>query len=124
MRPGLTPLIGQPQPVHDAGPEVLNNDIGPGSQFHENGACLGLLEVQRERLLVGILRQKAGPHEPLIECGHVAQLARKISLQRVLDLDHLRAEQRQMERGKRAREDIGQIKHPDTLQQLSVHHVM
>ena len=90
-----------------------------GDELQEDLPRFLLLQVQRDRLLVRVLREEARPHELLVQLRDVAELSREVAVERVLDLDHLGAEEREVERRVRARENVREVEDADRAREPS-----
>ena len=82
----------EPETVHDARREVLDEDVGARHHLAQQFAALFGLEIERHRLLVGVEhRERQGG------AAHVAAAAQMLAAER-LDLDHVRARHRHQKR--------------------------
>jgi hypothetical protein len=78
--------IVQPELAHDAGPEVLDENVRPRGEPHERLASLRRLQVEDDPALAAVHRGEAGA----VGAGARAHLPRRIAARR-LDLDYVRA---------------------------------
>ena len=60
-------LVGQPEPLHDAGAEVLHDDVGPIQQAQQRGLAFGRLQVEDDRFLVAVDRGEVGAIATLLD---------------------------------------------------------
>ena len=74
--------------------------------------AFGVLQIERDRPLAGVLRQERSAHAAAVELGIGAELAREIAGARRLDLDHLGAELRQLIAAERSGQHIGEVENP------------
>ena len=81
----------------------------------------GALGVEGDRLLVAVLGEEARAHEPLVELRHDAELARQVAVLGVLDLDHLGAQQREVQRGERPGQHVGEVQDLDAFENALSH---
>ena len=89
--------------------------------FHEFSgfmvfAAALVLEIQRERAFVRALREKARPHELLVERHVGARFAALVRLVRIFHLDYVRTENRELVGRERAREHVGAIENSDAFE--------
>ena len=100
-------LVAQSQPVHDAGGEILDQHVGLLDQRQEQLPAARLLEVEDDRLLVGVQHdQRIGLDLALAAAHHVAL--------RRLDLEHPRAHEGELQAAIGAVVDLAEIEdeHP------------
>src|SRR6202035_922170 len=102
---------------HDAGAEVLGDDVAVLDQPPRDLLALLGLEVEDKALLATVEQQE----EEAIEVGvvHVPQPPRPVAMRRPLDLDHLGAEPRQHLRARRPRLVVGEIDDSDAVEGLA-----
>jgi hypothetical protein len=112
-------LVGEAEPSHDTRPEVLDQHVRPLHQALEDRLAILGLQVERHRSLAGVLRQERSAHLGCVEGGVRAQLTGQIASVRHLDLDHVRAHQRQLVRAERPRQDVRQVEDPDAVQRAA-----
>ena len=102
--------VAQPHPVHDAGAEVLHDDIGPGRQLSGEVPGLGTPQVQgdtelREVMVGEHARRVLSRLGVQVGAGH----ARSVGPPGRLDLDHPRAVHRQVLGGHRPDDGPGEV---------------
>ena len=102
-------VVGEAEAGHDAGPEVLGDDVGPGGEPPHHVPALRRRQVDRDRALAGVLLAEVRALRPLPE------LPRHVALRR-LDLDHVGAEVGEQPAGVRAGEHPAQVEHLDALE--------
>ena len=115
-------LVAQAEPIHHAGAEVLDQHVGGRDEPLQHVLAAVGLQVERDRLLAAVLGQERRAHQLLVERRVGAELARQIAVLGHLDLDHLRAEQRELVGAERPGQHVGQIEHPDSRQRLGHWH--
>ena len=115
-------LVAQAQAVHDAGAEVLHQDVGVQDQLLEQVLAFGALGVEGDGVLVGVLGQEAGAHQRLVEFGDDAQLAGQVAVLGVLHLDDVGAQEGQVEGGEGARQDVGEVEDLDAFEHALLGH--
>ena len=98
--------VAETEPIHDAGAKIFHQHVGGGEQAAQNFCAAGLLQVQRDALLVAVHHQK--------RCRFVADFGRNhvagvVARRDFLDLDDLGAHVREHQRARRACHDMGQI---------------
>ena len=79
-------FVTEPQPLHDTWPEVLNQHIGIGQQFHRNRVAFLGSDIQHDGLFVAIHHGECAGH-PI---SRWAPAAHQIAFRR-LDLHHVRS---------------------------------
>ena len=85
-------LVAEPQPVQRAGPEILHQHVGLGDHLPEQLLALLGLQIERQAALVGVQHQE----EQAVAVGAVAHVgARDVAALRLLQLDHVGAEEAQ-----------------------------
>src|SRR4051812_20013380 len=109
-------LVTEPQRLERARPIVLDQDIGAGDQLLEDLAAGFLLQIQGDRPLVRPLGQEGGAHVATVERPVGAPLTALVGLVRMLDLDDIGAEHRQLVGGKRPRQHMGDIDDANALE--------
>ena len=109
-------LIAEPQRLERAGSIVLHQHVGFGDELLKNLAAFFGFEVEGYRLLVRALRQERGAHVAPVERPVGAALAALIGLVRMLDLDHIGAQHRELVGRERASEHMGDVDDPDALE--------
>jgi hypothetical protein len=106
----VDPLPRKAQPVHHAGPEVLDDDVGALEQLAEDLLALVRLHVQRQAALVAVEHREV----EAVDVRQVAQLgARDVAPARLLDLDHVGAHPGEQLRAHRPGLDVGHVDDPD-----------
>lgn len=115
-------FVADTKPVHHTRPETLDDHVGPPGQLQERFASLGTLEIQREAALVAI----DGPVEVAGSALFPAAThgAHVVAGAGVLDLDDVGAEVGEVEARHRARQEAGQVEHPDAGKRLMAHGVL
>ena len=111
-------LVRKSQATHHRRPEILHQHVRGFNQPGEDLFAFCRFQVEGQRFLVGVLSQETGAHQLLVEFGHIAQLARQVAALRIFDLDYIRAQQRQVQRGKRPGQHVGHVQDADTFQQV------
>ena len=86
-RHGADRVLADPEPLDDAGPEILHEDVGPGGDAQQRRASRVGLQVEHHRALVAIVVQERGAHA----AAPVGRAARVIAAARRLDLDDVGA---------------------------------
>ena len=109
-------LVAEPQRLERAGPVVLHEHISGGDQLLEDLAIAGLLQVERDRALVGGLRQEGGAHVAAVERLVGAGAAALVGIVGMLDLDHVGAQHGELIGRERPRQHVGHVDHPDALE--------
>lgn len=109
---GREGVVVETEAVHDAGGEVLDDDVGVVDQAQQYVAGLGLLQVQHERPLVAIGRLE----HPAVVAGFVvggerAGVAEEVAARR-LHLDHVGALVGEQRRAERPGEGLGEVDDP------------
>ena len=111
-------LVAHAEPIHDARAEVLDQHMRGADEPLEHFLPAFGFQVDGDGLLAAVLRQERGAHQLLVERGVGAELAREIALLGHFDLDHFRAQERELVGAERAREHVAQVQHPDSRQRL------
>ena len=112
----LDALPGKAHPIECARAEVLDQHIGPLDQLFQHLLTLGLLGVQRERLLVAVEHREVQG----VRIRNVTQLAsRNVARAGPLHLDHVGTEPGQELRAGRARLHVGEIDDANAFQWLT-----
>ena len=105
-------LGAQPEPGRGTGRKVLDEDVRLSDELCEDRLCFRVLGVERQAFLRPVdpdeVRRKS------FDRGVVA--ARSVANARALDLDHARAEFRELPRGERRRDDLLQSDDRDSRQ--------
>ncbi len=109
-------VIAQPQGIERAGPVILDEHIGGGDELLEDLAVFLLLEVERNRALVGGLRQEARAHVAAVEVLVGAGGAALVGIVGMLDLDHVRAQHGELVGRERPRQHVRDVDHPDAFE--------
>jgi len=116
QRPELR--VGQAEPLHDARPEVLPDDVRLPHEIVEHLAAAVARQIERERLLVTVDRQEVRrlavgqerrPHDP-----------HRVAAVGVLDLDDLGAQVGEQHRAVRAGQHPGKVQHANAFEELHV----
>ncbi len=102
----------EPDLLHDAGPEVVEHDVGGRDQLAQHLLAFGAAQVERQRALVAVERREVEAEA----VAHDALLAHRVAVVDVLDLDHLGAHVREEHRAERAGQDARQVDDADALQ--------
>src|SRR5439155_21947868 len=110
-------VVAEPQSLHDAGAEILGDDIAFLDQAAGDFLPLRGLQVDDDAALVAVEQQE----EKAVELGIVAvpQLAGAVAALRVLDLDHIGAEPGQHLRARRAGLVMGEIDDANAVERLA-----
>ena len=115
-------VVAEPQPLHDAGPVVLDQHVGGRDEVEQALAALVGAEIEDDAVLVGVEEQE---HAGAIEPGHVAE-ERGQGPSGVaagpLDLDHLGAGVGEDARAERARRVLRQVDYADVVQRHECGH--
>jgi hypothetical protein len=98
-------VVVEPQLLHGAGLEVLADDVGGGDEAQRGLHALGLLQVERDALLVAV----EGREEAR---ARAEQAARVVALDG-LDLDDLGAEVGQQQAAGRTHDHVGELDDAD-----------
>lgn len=85
-------LITETEPVHRAGPKIIEHDVRARHEAPKNRVAVLAFQVQRERALAGVLRERGGAHAAPVQRG-------------------VGAEQRELIARERAGQHVGQIEH-------------
>ena len=101
-------LGAQPQLVDDAGPEVLDEDVGRADQVVQDREAALLLQVEDEGALAAVDRREARGDAATLG----SQPAHDVAARRRLDLDDFGALVRQQHGGDRRRDHRRQLDHP------------
>ena len=101
----------KPEAIHDAGTEVLENDVRAGDQLEKRLAPACLLEVERDGALARILREERCAHEAAVEGRGCAKLPREIAARGRLDLDDVGAELGELIAAERPRQHICEVQY-------------
>ena len=106
---GAEGRVSEPEPVHDAGAELLHHHVGGLGERKDAVAHLRVFQVGRHALLAAVEQREADalltPFR--LEAAHVLAV-------RALDLDDLGAGFRQHQRRQGARQQRGEVEHADT----------
>ncbi len=111
---GREGLVAEPQHLERSGPIILDEDVGGGGELLEDIAIRRLLQIQRDRALVGGLRQERRAHVAAVERLVGAVAAALIGLVGMLDFDHVGAEHGQLIGGKRPRQNVRDVDDSDS----------
>ncbi len=90
-------FVADAQAIHDARPEVLDDDIRVLRQSLEDLLALGALGVEAHGLLVAVLGEETRAHQLLVVVGDDAEFAGQVPVLGILDLDDLGAQERQVQ---------------------------
>src|SRR5262249_47569847 len=108
-------LVAEPEPLHDAGPEVLDEDVGARDQLPGDGLAVGVLEVDGQAPLVPVGRHEEDADPVLVEVA-----ARPVPLPecpaRRLDLDDVGAEVGEERVARGAEQELGEAEEADALE--------
>src|SRR3989454_4616306 len=105
-------IVVRAQTSHDAGPELLHDDVRAACEFSEDFLPLDGLQVDRERTLPAV-HHREGIRDLVDEWRHRSHVVAEL---RVLDLDDVRAEVAQELRAERPREEAREIQDRDALE--------
>ena len=106
-------LVAKPQRLERSRPIVLDEDVGGGGKLLEDVAIRRLFQIERDRTLVGGLREERGAHVATVERLVGAVAAALIGLIGMLDLDHVGAQYSQLVGGKRAGQNVRDVDDSD-----------
>src|SRR5207253_9172867 len=81
-------LVAEPQRLERSWPIVLDEGVGGGGKLLEDVAIRRLLQIERDRTLVGGLREERGAQVATLERLVGAVAAALIGLSGMLDVDH------------------------------------
>ena len=103
--------VAESEPVENAGPEVLEHDVGCGGEFGDEIAAGFESQVDGDAPLPAVLlREVRGqPADPRLRGASEVALGR-------LDLDHVGAEVGERLAARRAGQHPGQVEHPDAVE--------
>ena len=106
-------LVAETHALHDAGGEVLDDDVARAQQPRATASASRMLQVERRgSLSLVVLVEVAAAVRTRLEVGERRQQARDAGASR-LDADHLGAEMRELQRAERARPHPGEVGDPD-----------
>ena len=106
-------VISQPQPAHDVGPVVLDQDVGLADQVQHQLPGAGCAQVDADVALAGVLLVEKAGYATL----HPPPITGDVALRR-LDLDHVGAQVREQAPGEGTGQDAGEIQHPQPGQRI------
>ncbi len=109
-------LVAEAQRVERAGAIVLDEHVGCRDQLLQDFAAAFGLEIERDRALVRGLREKARAHLAVIQFLVGARRAALVRIVRIVDLDHVGAEHRQLIGRERPRQHVRHVDDADTLE--------
>ena len=110
-------LVAEAEPVHHAGPELLQHDVGALGEQRQHAIARGrVLEVGGDALLAAVEQREVDALLPpaRLVAAHLLALARP------LDLEHLGAGLGQQQRGQRPRQQRREIEDADAVERA--HH--
>src|SRR5207249_6180638 len=110
---------GKPQVVHRPGPEVLDDDVGPVGEPAEDRAALFAFEVDREASFVAIESREV----PAFAGGVRLEKPREVAGRRMLDLDDIGAEVRELHPAVRTRHVVPDLDDTDARKGWGAYHV-
>jgi hypothetical protein len=113
-------IEAKPEPIHDAGSEILDDDGRGAHQPSQDLLAARMLEVERYRALACILGEKRHAHQVAVECGIRAELPREISCRRNPDLDDIRAQMSELVTAEWSGKDVREIEYANTCQGLGL----
>ena len=118
-------LVVEPEPRGDTLAEVLHEHVALGRQLADDLARFGLLQVEREALLVAVVGLEVEIARGLVgrAAGHRENPSRRVAALALLDLDYLGAQVRQHHACNRTLLPDGPIDDPNSLER-SVHVVI
>ena len=109
-------LVAEAQRLERAGPVILHEHVGGGDQLFQNFAVLFLLQVERDRALVGALRQERRAHVAAVEFLVGAGAAALVGIVGMLDLDDVGAQHRQLIGRERPGQHMGDVDDANSLE--------
>ena len=114
------PLVADPQPLHHAGAEALEQHVGLAHEPQQHLAPRVGLQVDADRALVAVERQEQRAARALLR-PLVARRrpAHVVAEPRVLDLQHVGAEVGQQPRAEAARQQPREVEHADALERAA-----
>ena len=113
-------LVAQPEPLHDARPEVLDDDVGLVDQAKRDVDAVGRLEVEDDAALVPVVRDERDAHPA--DVGVLQRVAAHPVARRGLDLDDLSPQVAEDLGGERALRELAEV-HDDDACQRTGHRV-
>src|SRR5207302_1111814 len=105
-------VVAEAELVHHARPEVFPDHVRGLHEALHDLEGVGLPEIERDAALVAVHREEAGRHLPLRPLALEELVPRLVAVAR-LDLDHVRAEQRELVRAVRTGEVAREVEDPD-----------
>jgi hypothetical protein len=105
-------IPAEAQAVHDAGPELLDQNLGLGDERQEPRDLLRVLEVERQAALAAVEQREA--QALAVQPGRVA--AHAVALAGALDLDHLGAGLGQQQGGQGPGQQGREVEHAQALE--------
>ncbi len=111
----LDVVVAEAQPVHDAGPEVLDHHVGARHELGDQAAPLVGGRVDADPPLPTVVVQQQRTEAPTRERAQPEDVAQP----RWLDLHDVGALLRQHHRGQRPRRQLAQVDDPHPLQRLA-----
>ena len=110
------PFPGEPEPIDDAGAEVLDEDVDPRHQIGEDLLALVALHVEGDAAFVAVEHREV----QAVGTWNVAELAAgDVSGSRRLELDDVRAEPGEQLRGRGTRLDMRHVEHSNAIKCLT-----
>lgn len=113
---GTDAVVAEPEPVHAAGPEVLDDDVGAAGQFAGGGHVVGLAQVERDRALAPVDAEEVGG----LVVSHRRPPGAGVVTGPALDLDHVGAQVGQEHGGVGAGQDAGEVRDQEAGQRPGV----
>jgi hypothetical protein len=105
-------LVADAPALAHARPEVLEHDVGPAREVEEEGAAVGVVEVDGDVLLPGVLLRVVARDRPVAGDREAAEVAG-----RGLDLDHPGTQVGQRPPADRSGEHPGEVEHDHAVEQ-------
>jgi hypothetical protein len=110
--------VPKAEAVHHAGAEVFDDDGRGVGKPQEHLAALRMLQVDRDRPLARVLREKRNAAAAPIQFRVRAELSRQIAGPVRFDLDHVGAQVRELMAAERAGEHVRQVQHAHVAQRF------
>src|SRR5436309_1426891 len=111
------PLVVEAQLFHQAGREILHDDVRSLDHPEEQRAATGILQIDRHAALVGIEDEE----EHRVEARHLRPVAPRLLAARRLDLDDVGPEPAEELGAGRAGFELGEVEDPDAAQRAFGH---
>ena len=109
---GLERLLPQSELGHDAGPIILEQDVGAGEELEQDGTARLRAQVELDAALAAVVGDEIRAVLP------AAEIAERIAALRMLDLDHVGAEIGEHHAGERRRDHRAQLDHVHALEDI------